>query len=86
MQANIRGFLIRKDIKKGKEIADAKPQVSNRSRSKLPGGRNMLDNKGKVDIKYAKELELMPDAMNALTKATDARLGAFVFDRPEPSN
>jgi hypothetical protein len=73
----MRGFLSRKDIKKGVEMADAKPQLSNRSRNKLPGGRNMIENKGKVVLKYAKELKEMPELSNPLTKATEVRLGPF---------
>jgi hypothetical protein len=79
----VRGFLSRKDIKKGNEIADAKPQLSNRSRSKLPGGRNMIENKGKVSLKYAKELKEVPDFNNSLVKATEERLGPFLFDKPD---
>ena len=79
MQANIRGFLSRKDIKKGNELADAKPQVSSRSRNKLPGGR--IDNAGRV-LNH-KELSELPDYMNPLTKATEARLGDFQFEWPE---
>jgi len=48
----------------------------------MPGARNMVKNKGRVDIKYAKELEKMPDTMNDLSRATEARLGPFVFDKP----
>lgn len=83
MQANVRGFLSRKDIKKGNEMADAKPQVSSRSRNKLPGGRNLIENKGRVDLKKAIEMKEIPDLMNTHTKATELRLGAFVFDQPD---
>lgn len=49
----------------------------------MPGGRNMIRNKGRVDIKYAKELAEMPDTMNDLSRATENRLGPFVFDKPD---
>jgi hypothetical protein len=52
--------------------------------NKLPGGRNMIDNKGRVDLKNAKELDSMPDVINDFTRATEARLGPFVFDGPAP--
>ena len=62
---------------------DPKPQHSNRSRNKLPGGKNM-ENKGKPLLNgnsYARELKDMPDHSNEATRATEARLGPFVFDR-----
>ena len=43
-------------------------------------------NKGKANFganSYAKELNEMPDYSNAATKATEERLGPFVFDKPE---
>lgn len=42
-----------------------------------------MDNKGKPPLKgsFAKELKEMPDHSNAATRATEARLGPFVFDR-----
>lgn len=64
------------------DCVDPKPQVSHRSRDKLPGGFNMLD-KGKPlgqGVSFAKELKEMPDHSNEATRSTEARLGAFVFD------
>ena len=49
----------------------------------MPGGRNMVQNKGMVDIKLAKELEKMPDVMSALSRKTEDHLGPFVFDKPD---
>jgi len=46
---------------------DAKPKSSHRSRFRQPGGRNMVENKGKPIMNgnsYAKELEEMPDFSN----------------------
>jgi hypothetical protein len=43
-------------------------------------------NKGKANFganSYAKELQEMPDYSNTATKETEARLGPFVFDKPE---
>ena len=56
--------------------------MSNRSRNKQ-GGRNMVENKGKYVAKgssYARELSEMPDHSNASTRATEVRLGPFIFD------
>lgn len=43
----------------------------------------MLNDKGKPSqgICYAKELKEMPDYSNASTRATEVRLGPFLFDR-----
>jgi hypothetical protein len=43
----------------------------------------MGDNKGKVVAgnSYARELQEMPDHSNANTRATEVRLGPFVFDK-----
>ena len=80
MQANVRGFLSRK-INKKEDLKDPKPQLSNRSLNKQ-GGRNMVENKGNVvkGNSYARELQEMPDHSNAQTRATEVRLGPFVFD------
>ena len=43
----------------------------------------MIENKGKVVLKYAKELKEMPEISNPLTKATEARLGPFKYDKPD---
>jgi len=47
-----------------------------------------MENKGKVlQGSLNKELTDMPDHSNAATRATEARLGPFLFDRePEVSN
>ena len=80
MQANVRGFLSRK-VNKKEDMKDARPQLSNRSMGKQ-GGRNMQNNKGNVvkGNSYARELNQMPDHSNAQTRATEVRLGPFVFD------
>ena len=87
MQANVRGFLSRKgnNRERNADMGDPKPQLSNRSRNKQ-GGRNMLENKGKAVMKgnsYARELQEMPDHSNASTRATEVRLGPFIFDKVE---
>ena len=43
----------------------------------------MNENKGKVVMKYARELKEMPDLSNTLTKATEKRLGPFAFDKAD---
>ena len=83
MQGIVRGFLQRKVNKIANDILDPKPQMSNRSRQKVAGGKQM-ENKGKPVMNgnsYARELKEMPDHSNEATKNTEARLGAFVFDR-----
>jgi hypothetical protein len=84
MQANVRGFLSRKVNKKAgnNDIGDPKPQLSNRSKNKQ-GGRGMSDNKGKAVAgnSYARELLEMPDHSNVNTRATEVRLGPFIFDK-----
>jgi len=39
----------------------------------------MQENKG--NAVYARELQVMPDHSNAQTRATEVRLGPFVFDK-----
>jgi hypothetical protein len=84
MQAKVRGFLHRKNHNKPMD-EDPKPQSSRRGRNKVPGG-NLIDNKGKpVDSKnlFARELKEMPDHSNEVTRATELKLGGFVFDKIE---
>lgn len=64
---------------------DPKPQSSRRGKIKLPGG-NLIDNKGKPvqrENLFARELKEMPDHSNEVTRATELKLGAFVFDKIE---
>lgn len=85
LQAVIRGFLQRKVNKIANDFVDPKPKQSHRSREKLPGGKNM-ENKGRPLMKgnsYARELAEMPDHSNEATRATEARLGPFIFEREE---
>lgn len=45
-----------------------------------------MENKGKPLMNgnsYARELKEMPDHSNEATRNTEARLGAFVFDRQD---
>lgn len=72
-------------MKAANELMDPKPKLSNRSnRGKINHSKNnMVYNKGKVQLNgnsYAKELDEMPDLSNSITRATENRLGAFVFD------
>ena len=45
----------------------------------------MAENKGKAVAgnSYARELQEMPDHSNANTRATEVRLGPFIFDKIE---
>ena len=63
---------------------DPKPQLSHRSREKLPGGGKM-GNKGNVHKgnSYARELKVMPDHSNEETRKAEVRLGPFMFDSNE---
>lgn len=71
VQANIRGFLQRKNNKIIKAYEDPKPQLSHRSqKDKYAGGKNFI-NKGKIDFSpnsYVRELSEMPDYSNQFTK------------------
>ena len=84
MQAIFRGFLSRKVYKvtNNQDLADPKPQLSNRSKNKQ-GGRSMAENKGKAVTgnSYARKLQEMPDHSNANTRATEVRLGPFIFEK-----
>jgi hypothetical protein len=85
IQANVRGFLQRKVNKIANDLVEPKPQQSHRSKDKLAGGKQM-ENKGKPLLNgnsYARELKEMPDHSNEATRATENRLGAFIFDRIE---
>jgi hypothetical protein len=77
VQAHVRGYLQRKVNKIAKDLVDPRPQLSHRSRDKMPGGKNMAENKGKVvpGNSYARELKEMPDHSNEATRSTEARLG-----------
>jgi hypothetical protein len=56
--------------------------LSKRSNKKMPGGGVMID-KGRPILQgnsYARELKEMPDHSNEKTRATEAKLGPFVYD------
>ena len=83
MQANVRGFLLRKKNKCNANEVEAKPQLSNRSKRKYGGG-DILSKKGKPNFgvnSYARELAGMPDHSNAATRETEERMGPFIFDQ-----
>jgi hypothetical protein len=79
MQAKVRGFLSRKDIKRGLEMADARPKLSNRSRGIQPGYKIMMLKKGKINMNAARELQEMPEVTNVFMQQTEARLGPFQY-------
>ena len=65
---------------------DPKPQSSRRGKEKLAGGRFLVENKGKPVERnnlFARELKEMPDHSNEVTRATELKLGPFVFDKIE---
>lgn len=66
------------------DYIDPHPQVSHRSREKVPGGQ-FMQNKGKLPANsaFVRELKEMPDYLNEITKATEARLGQFIFDKDD---
>jgi hypothetical protein len=64
---------------------DPKPPVSYRSRDRIAGGHK-FDDKGKplpVGSAFIRQLKEMPDFSNEITKATEAKLGQFVFDKED---
>ena len=85
LQALVRGFLVRRASKAAKEIADGKPQISNRSKAKssVPSFANKGKPAAGFGNSYARELLEMPDYSNSFTRNTQERLGAFVYDKPE---
>lgn len=47
---------------------------------------NMAENKGKPIMNgnsYAKELKVLPDHSNEATRATESRLGPFIYDKDD---
>ena len=83
VQANVRGFLLRKKNKFNVNDVDAKPQLSNRSK-KMFGGGDLFSKKGKANFgvnSYARELAEMSDHSNSATRETEQRLGPFIFDQ-----
>ena len=82
----MRGYLQRKLNKIDQDIADPKPQISHRSRDKIAAGRNLAENKGKLqkENSFARELKEMPNISNELTKETETRLGPFIFESTDP--
>jgi len=79
----VRGFLQRKSNNPNKNNDDPKPQSSRRGKEKFAGKSHMGDNKGKPfergNLK-ARELDEMPDRSNDITRATELKLGPFIFD------
>jgi hypothetical protein len=61
-------------------FVDPKPQMSNRGKESKSAGGGLFQKCANNGLSYAKELAEMPDHSNEATRATESRLGAFLYD------